>query len=68
LLQNWWLHKQFVEVDSEYLTDCDPVLHWVITEQPSIPDKIPFKSGSWMETEAAEFLDGYELEEDYESE
>ncbi len=67
LLQNWWLHKQFVEVDSEYLADCDPVLHWVITEQPSIPDKIPFKIGSWMETEAAEFLDGYELEEDYES-
>ena len=63
LLQNWWLHKQFVEVDIEYLADCDANLHWVVTEQPSIPDQMPTKSGSWMETEAAEFLDGYELED-----
>ena len=63
LLQNWWLHKQFVEVDSEYLMDCEATLHWVVTEQPSIPDKMPIKSGTWMETEAAEFLDGIELED-----
>ena len=63
LLQNWWLKKQFVEMDWEYLRSCEPKLIWVVTDQASIPDGMPTKIGSWVETCDAEFLDGYELEE-----
>lgn len=63
LLQNWWLEKQFVEMDIEYLASCSPSLHWVTTEQTEIPEGKPTNFGIWLETEAAEFLDGYELED-----
>lgn len=63
LLQNWWLDKQFVEVDIEYLSSCSPSLHWVVTEQKGIPTNLPTNFGTWLETEAAEFLDGFELED-----
>lgn len=63
LLQNWWLEKQFVEVDIDYLSSCSPSLHWVTTEQKGIPKELPTNFGTWLETEAAEFLDGYDLED-----
>lgn len=62
LMQNWWLKKQFVEVDHDYLLSCQAKLFFVETEQPNIPSEMPRKCGSWMETASAEFLDGYDLE------
>lgn len=62
LVQNWWLKKQFVEVDHDYFLSCQAKLFFVETEQVEIPSAMPRKCGSWMETASAEFLDGYDLE------
>lgn len=62
LIQNWWLKKQFLEVDHDYFLSCQAKLFFVETEQEGIPIAMPRKCGSWMETASAEFLDGYDLE------
>ena len=41
LLQNWWRHKQFVEVDEEYYNSCMVSrARFVDTPQPHIPPQL----------------------------
>lgn len=51
LLQNWWLKKQFVEVDAQYLQGSCALVYFVTTPQPSIPSSLPALSGQWFETD-----------------
>eukprot|EP00039_Didymoeca_costata_P015588 m.268106 g.268106 ORF g.268106 m.268106 type:complete len:254 (-) comp16254_c0_seq2:156-917(-) len=50
LLQNWWKHKQFVEVDEEYLERSAATVFFVKTPQTAIPHKLPVNSGHYFET------------------
>ena len=41
LLQNWWVNKQFVEVDLEYLKGCGATLYYVETPSSKSPKNSP---------------------------
>eukprot|EP00634_Sargassococcus_sp_CCMP2135_P008617 CAMPEP_0198649432 /NCGR_PEP_ID=MMETSP1467-20131203/4274_1 /TAXON_ID=1462469 /ORGANISM="unid. sp., Strain CCMP2135" /LENGTH=103 /DNA_ID=CAMNT_0044385225 /DNA_START=15 /DNA_END=326 /DNA_ORIENTATION=- len=62
LLQNWWLEKQFVEVDLEYLKACGATLYFVETPQLSVSTDFPTHAGHIMQTEAIDMPERYALE------
>ena len=62
LLQNWWLKKQFIEVDLEYLKACGATLYFVETPQASVPMEFPTHAGHIMQTEAIDMQERYALE------
>lgn len=51
LLQNWWLDKQFVEVDEIYLKRSEASIHFVTTPQESVPETFGTLTGHWFETD-----------------
>mmetsp|Transcript_27923 Transcript_27923/g.90029 ORF Transcript_27923/g.90029 Transcript_27923/m.90029 type:complete len:157 (+) Transcript_27923:159-629(+) len=62
LLQNWWLKKQFVEVDLECLKACRATLYFGETPQTSVPTEFPTHAGHIMQTEAIDMQERYALE------
>ncbi len=59
LLQNWWKQKQFVEVDEEYLRECEAQLHFVQTDQCEIPPNFAKSYGVYYELEALDKEEGH---------
>jgi len=51
LLQNWWVRKQFVEVDAEYLEGCEAQIHFVRTPQGGFREELPQAAGMYAETD-----------------
>jgi len=51
LLQNWWVHKQFVEVDEAYLEKSRALITFVKTPQDCIPSKFEFDYAKFHECE-----------------
>eukprot|EP00760_Papus_ankaliazontas_P008271 PhM_4_TR13717/c1_g1_i1/m.29260 len=62
LLQNWWNEKQFVEVDADYLENCDATVSFVKTPQTSIPDEFPNYIADIAEAELLDKPETYALE------
>lgn len=56
LLQNWWLEKQFVVVDMEYLKACNANLHFIETTQTHVVE-LPTHPGKILQTEAFDTSD-----------
>lgn len=52
LLQNWWEGKQFVEVTSQYLTDCEAVVKFVVTDQDDRTVQNSFTTNNAIFTQA----------------
>ena len=51
LLQNWWRNQPFVEVDKQYMIECEPSCWYVPTPQERIPDRLPQYQERWAENE-----------------
>jgi len=57
LLQNWWLKKQFVEVDVDYFKACGASLWFVATPQTQVPDTFPTHKGHFLQTECLQLME-----------
>ena len=51
LVQNWWRHKPFIEVDTAYLASTESQLYFALTPQPTIPEQFPTSDASHVEVE-----------------
>jgi len=58
LLQNWWKHKQFVEVDEEYLENSGATIYFIKTPQTEIPTNFPKQFGKFFELELVDKPEG----------
>jgi hypothetical protein len=49
LVQNWWHHKQFIEISQDYMLNCECVVYFVRTPQIDIPSVFPIHNHHFAE-------------------
>jgi hypothetical protein len=49
LVQNWWHHKQFIEISQDYMLNCECVVYFVRTPQHDIPSVFPIQNHFFAE-------------------
>ena len=58
LIQNFWLGKQFFEVDEVYFKACHGIAFFIETRQPVQPNSTAARScGSWVEADGGDSPD-----------
>jgi len=62
LLQNWWKNKQFIEVDLNYLKNCNAIISFIETPQTQIPTNFSRHVGCFFELEGVDKPEGHDGE------
>lgn len=62
LLQNWWKEKQFVEVATDYMMACQPIIYFVTAPLQSIDPKFRTNAGQYFESECIDMAESFNPE------